>query len=207
MEKASRTTVFTLVVLAVLFCLSVGMNAQSEGNNAISSNSSGTIVASTAYIDGSAFFNDPNTGNGDICKTIHYILTTNYPPAGAVVDLRGILPTPPNTLLTCSANLNPFSGITTAAPTTLLLPGSNIEVKNTWTLPTNTRLIGEGSGSINDTELQIVASNFAGSAMIQMGTASGDTGVTIEHMRLEALGVSTATPTDGVDNLYAGDGS
>jgi hypothetical protein len=54
----SRAAVFQLGVFAMLCGLSVGAQAQSEGNNAIYSGSA--IAASTAYIDAWPFYNNAN---------------------------------------------------------------------------------------------------------------------------------------------------
>ena len=197
-----------LPLAALLIGVSTIAGAQSsnEGSNAISSNSSGTIVPSIAYIDASPFYYA--LSNPDLCVAINGILTsTNYSrnyPNGAVIDVRGILPPVGTTALTC--NTDPFSGVT--APSTILLPGTSIQTVTTWTLPSNTRIIGEGPGHNNYTEVQIELAGFTGTSMVQMGPTSGSaTGVAIEHIRFDGLGATTQTVVDGIDNASAGDGS
>ncbi len=119
-------------VVAVVASFSILMAAQDqgtpfvEGQNGVFSGPSANPgpVASTAYIDASPIYNNPNQGKSDICLTINWILTStgtggfnytsNYP-KGAVIDERGILPTPPGNgqepLLECvtSSSFNPFS--------------------------------------------------------------------------------------------------
>jgi hypothetical protein len=106
-----------------------------QGNPAVYGTCSGStaLVASTAYLDASAFY----PADGDICQTINTVLTTYVPYAGAVVDARGILPTSGDTL---QCSINPFSGV--AVPSTVLLPAANIQIKDTWVLPSNTRIVG-----------------------------------------------------------------
>jgi hypothetical protein len=181
------------------------MAAQSEGNNAITSNTTGSIVASAAYIDASPFY----YGSGlDICQTVYNILSsssmnyaTNYP-NGAVIDARGILPTQVNSSLQCSKN--PFP-TTAFPPAMVLLPGETIQISHMWTLPSNTRIIGEGAGVQNYTALGAV-SGFSDTAMIQMGPSGGAsaTGVVVEHLKLDG---EAAGAFDGIDNVSAGDGS
>jgi hypothetical protein len=197
-------------LFAVLIGLSAHVVAQSEGNNAISRDTSGTIGASTDYIDASPFYN-PNATNADICATLNSILTSpsvnyanNYP-HGAVIDARGILPIVGGaSSLTCVNNPFPASGL---PPTTILLPGQTIKIQSKWILPSNTRIIGEGSGLQNYTAV-VAAANFPinETAMIQMGVSSTSlaTGVVIEHLSLDGGGIGNF---DGVDNVSAGDGS
>jgi hypothetical protein len=108
-----------------------------------SSQCSGASFGSTAYIDASIFYHSGNYG--DLCGTLNSILlgktTPAYPTAGAVIDARGILQPPtqiPPTYITCTSN--PFSGVT--VPSTILLPGTNIQISQAWTLPSNTHIIG-----------------------------------------------------------------
>jgi hypothetical protein len=120
------------LVVAVVASFSILMAAQDqgtpfvEGQNGVFSGPSANPgpVASTAYIDASPIYNNPNQGKSDICLTINWILTStgaggfnytsNYA-KGAVIDERGILPTPPGNgqepLLECvtSSSFNPFS--------------------------------------------------------------------------------------------------
>jgi hypothetical protein len=94
------------LVVAVVASFSILMAAQDqgtpfvEGQNGVFSGPSANPgpVASTAYIDASPIYNNPNQGKSDICLTINWILTStgsggfnytsNYP-KGAVIDARG----------------------------------------------------------------------------------------------------------------------
>jgi hypothetical protein len=59
MSSTSRVGGLQLLALVVLFAFAVQARAQNnEGNNAIFSNSSGTIVGSGAYIDAYPFFSN-----------------------------------------------------------------------------------------------------------------------------------------------------
>jgi hypothetical protein len=81
----------------------------------------------------------------DFCKILNGILTSeNYPPAGAVIDARG-LPGNTQTNMTCSAS--PWAALSNPPPSVILLPATTtaapIVIPSTWILPPNTRLIGE----------------------------------------------------------------
>ena len=87
-------------VLTAILLFTQGMAAQSEGNNAITSNTTGSIVASTAYIDASPFFS-LTQNSSDICLTINYILTSTVP-SGATTG-KVVVTTPTQTL---TSNVN-----------------------------------------------------------------------------------------------------
>lgn len=88
-------------VLAAILVFTVQMVAQSEGNNAISSNTTGTIVASTAYIDASPFFS-LTQNSSDICLTINYILTSTVPSCATTGKV--VVVTTPTQTLTSNVN-------------------------------------------------------------------------------------------------------
>jgi hypothetical protein len=189
------------------------MHAGQAGQNAVWG-STGT-VNSRAFIDATPFY---GTNGNDICAVISYILTSvvnpnTPPPNGVVIDARGVpltsacsqnpIPPPPS----CNGNPCPIFSIV------VLLPPGTITVSQTWTLPSNTRIVGEGS---NLTALQVGSSGFQNAAMIQMGGtdpnnnqpyclnaqgASSCVGVGIEHLRLD--GGSGNGPLIGVDNAYS----
>lgn len=143
-----------LTMLASMLLLTISMRAQSEGNNAIYPTATATTaVASSNYIDASPFY----ASTGDLCVTIFNILNctatsgcsggySKYPSTGAVIDARGILTS--SGAITCS--MNPFPS-SLSGPTTVLLPGANISISAPWVLPSNTRIIGEGSSTTNYT--------------------------------------------------------
>jgi hypothetical protein len=202
-----RVFAHTGLLMAVI-AIPMATFGQSEGNNSVY-NSSGGYAASTAYIDAGAFYDNGNSGS-DICQIINNILTGTYPSSGAVVDARGVLPLNGNTSIPCSSN--PFNNVSNGtAPTTILLPGTTILASKTWILPSNTRIIGEGSGTGSYTAIQ-ATSGFTVSSpplpptLIQMGLSSTTpaTGVVIEHLQLNGADEGYF---DGIDNVSAGDGS
>ena len=165
--------------LAVLFSLMlmpglVGSTlAQSSGNNAISSGA-GTI-ASTAFIDASAFYGS-TIGGTNICAILNYIYTpANHliPAGGAVIDARGIAVGQSPTSRQCTTN--PWNGVTSPPPTTVLLPGGTIYISAQWTVPSGTHIIGEGRYTI--LTLTSTWTAPANNYMIQMGPASCPGGV------------------------------
>jgi hypothetical protein len=225
MSLKGRVTAWMALVVTVIG-LRIAVEAQKEGNNAIYSGSGN--AASTAYIDAGAFYNNGNSGL-DICTILNKILTcsssggcggySQYPAAGAVIDARGILPlqgAPAS--LSCSGD--PFYNSTTSSyvtvPSTILLPGETIMIPQPWVLPSNTRIIGVGSGLNFYTTIGAQSSFAIPSSpqstiptMIQMGVGSISsptlaTGVVIENLIVYGNGLGFF---DGIDNLSAGDGS
>src|SRR5260370_14839057 len=175
MPKAVKHLV-RFAAVAVTLAFAVTIHAQSEGNNAIYN---GGLSYSTDYADAFPFYTN------DICSAINTILTSAT--AGVVVDARGILPLQGgNLFLSCSAN--PFNNVT--VPSTVLLPGETIKISKPWVLPSNTRIIGEGTGTGGYTAIG-PASDFsiptnALPTMIQMGISSTNpaTGVVIANLQL-----------------------
>src|SRR5258708_18765245 len=216
LKRKSMMIVQVCAVLVVLFSNSIATMAQSEGNNAVAVlDSQGHIKlgAASSYIDAAPFYQ--SLANLDLCLTLQYILTqstftsgSNYAatyPNGAVIDARGILPGSANGL-TCNVNPCVGRGGTATSPATILLPGATIAITQPWILPSNTRVIGEGSGPQNYTALGNFG-NFSGNQMIQMGiagTTSPATGVVVEHLQLEGGGKGNY---DGIDVVNAADGS
>jgi len=159
MKTAKRLTFDgkSLVVTAVLACCfstfpSVTSAQSYQGQNAVYNSSNGR-AASPGFIDASMFATSVTSPNS--CSVLNYVLVhivqSTYP-NGAVIDARG-LPGGTGTSMTCTtANPSPWAGITTPSPSAILLPatGSNpIVIPSTWSLPPNTRLIGEGDGIIS----------------------------------------------------------
>jgi hypothetical protein len=185
-------------VVVMILALAVRVHGQSEGNNAIYNSG---LSYSTDYVDAFPFYTN------DICSAINNVLTAAT--TSVVVDARGILPLQGgNAYLSCSAN--PFDNVT--VPSTVLLPGQTIRISKPWVLPSNTRIIGEGTGTGGYTTIGVL-SGFTiptGSipTMIQMGTSitSPATGVVIEHLQLNGGGITFGF-FDGIDNVSAGDGS
>ena len=214
MRTASRLAPSWTFVTAVAFficflVLSNRANAQSQGNNAVY-NSSGTCTPSScgfsaSFVDAAPF---GNTGT-DICAVLQFILTPLHgilPSKGGVIDARG-LPGATGTRMTCSAS--PWAGITSPPPSTILLPATGsgssatpIIISNTWVLPSNTHLIGEGDGP-SGTTIQ-AASGTSLPTMIQFGSSticpSGVcTGTSVENLTLDGL----AQAVDGIINQNA----
>jgi hypothetical protein len=208
-----RAIVLRIMVLA-LIALPATMQSQQQGNVAIYN--SGSPAASSAYIDAGPFYNNGLGTSGDICKIINGILSgtlySNYPPAGAVIDARGILPLA-NEPAYLSCSINPFPS--SAPPSTILLPGETIQIAQPWVLPSNTRIIGEGSGisgSVTAIGPQSSFSRGTYTALIQMGVSNSTpaTGVVIEHLQVNVFSLTNGnnnTNIDAIDNVSAGDGS
>lgn len=227
MSKRFNGISIRCAVIASVLASTVFVRAQVEGNNAVYPASGSNPAASAAYIDASPFFNNVSQGDLDICKTIYGILTglwASYPTGGAIVDARGIiLQSGQSEPIPCS--VDPFmtptplgsacQGTSTNLvkyPGTILLPASSIAITCTWIMPSNTRIIGEGSGASSVTVLELPTTSgttFSGQTMIQMCPGpSTCTGISIEHLKLEGQNSTGSNPgVDGIDNPYAGDGS
>lgn len=158
---------------------------------------------SHAYIDAYAAISNTNP-TADVCTAIQAALTnlatyTNYTGEGAVIDARGV---GPGTTQTCSATANLWNG-STNYPVVVLLPAGTIKTSYTWQLPSGTKLIGEGiGGSGQGTTIQ-ATTGFGW--MIQMGLASGCTGLTVENLTLDGNEITTGSGVSGILNQYCGD--
>jgi hypothetical protein len=198
-----------LVLLNIIPCLANSAQAQgggsaSTGNVGIYNNG---LSYSTAYIDASVYYT--GSSGPDICQIINNVLTsaagyTPYPTTtGAVVDTRGILvPLGQQPPLPCGSN--PFLNVT--APSTILLPAISIQPSVTWTLPSNTRIVGENS---QISQLTAISGWSSGNAIVEMcpGTTVC-TGVSVEHLKIVApTSTSNGLGVDGIDNYSAQDGS
>jgi hypothetical protein len=155
------------------------------------------VTFSKVWIDASGYW---TTGTPDLCGIINIILTQNYSqyPNGAVIDARGLVFPGQRSPIRCT--VDPFQGVGATSPSTILLPAAVIPVSTTWTLPNNTKIIGEGVGTLLSAQAQ-----FTGSYMIEMGSSSscpaeGCSGVGIEHLKLEAGG---NTGVNGIHNQYS----
>jgi hypothetical protein len=184
---------------------SAAQGTASQGNKAVWQSSS-SVVGSTVWVDASAYW----TSNLDLCNTIsEKILNSSYGsvfPQGTVIDARGIYPGTGNTKIPCTGD--PFSGLTAPPPsTTILLPSGYIQAGQTWTIPNNTRIIGDEMGT------HILAvQGFSGSYIIEMGgpnvcpTNGYCTSVGIEHVFLLGNSVNSVS-VGGIDNSYSQGGS
>jgi hypothetical protein len=179
----------------VMFTQQLGQ-AQAQaapGNNAVF-NSSGGVTFSAAWIDASGYW---TTGIPDFCGIINGILTqSSYPASGAVIDARGLVypgGSQQGQTLRCTVS-DPFQAV--SKPSTILLPAATIPVLATWTLPNNTKIIGEGAGTI-----LLADSSLRPGYMIEMGSSSscpqeGCSGVGVEHVFLDA------TNNSGVNGIH-----
>jgi hypothetical protein len=202
-----------IVVFLALGYFTTGTSAlaqctnRSNGYNTVYGSCNNTAKqGSFAMVDASQF---PGT---DICAQIYAAFSAfmsnnnNAPTNGIVVDARGIAPSD------CTSG-SPWRGWgfqsnSNPLPNVVLLPSGIIPIHGTWIMPSNTRLIGEGPGTLGTngvllggTTLQ-VDTTFAGSEMIDMGPASSSPGaycssfgnlfncpgVQIEHLRIDGTG-------------------
>ena len=215
MLAISKTRRISLAVLLVLgwiaYCTPVW--AQGAGNNGVY-NPFLALSASASYIDASAFTTTPS----DICNRIHAALSTIPAGKAAVIDARGI-----TTGLTCPVAKTPWIyGTTVTSPATILLPAATILLNTGWTVPSLTRIIGEGgglnsSGTAGVTTIRACTSgtpscsqNLPG-AVISMGNATGTfcplnassqpicIGISVENLWIDAQGLAAT----GIVNNYS----
>jgi hypothetical protein len=169
------------------------------GFNAVYCNSTST-QGTFAMVDASQY----TSSSVDICTAIQKILINNGNPNGIVVDARGV-----NLGQTPTCNVNPWdpSAVNPEPPSSVvLLPSGTITIQagKSWTLPTNTRVIGQGS----EVTFFQAASGLAD--MIDMGTTVGGSGlcdrqspphcegIGIEHLAL--VGTGGTSKTNGIVN-------
>jgi hypothetical protein len=197
-QFVSSTLLVFMVLLIVGSALPVRLHGQTPGapiyagDAAVYSNTTGTRTNSHAYIDASV----STFSSTDFCQTLASALAQlangNYRGGAGVIDTRGINPAS----MTCNAN--PWASV--SVPATVLLPTGLIKVSATWILPSGTHLVGEGgedptiSGTAGTT-LQ-AQSNFG--PILQMGSATGCTGVSVEDLVLDGH----VQGNDGIDNQY-----
>jgi hypothetical protein len=183
--------------------------AQSEGNNAICSDSaSSTLCAATgqpkaswsaAYIDAAPF----STTSNDICTTLFDIISPTAFVSGTVVDARGINASnskhdSTNSDLLCADTPWAQGSSSTAHSATILLPAATIEVSAQWVLPTRTRLIGEGPGGTGAGATTLAACDSTSCtttfpsnlAVLKMGAAAGANGISIENLAINGNSVA-----------------
>lgn len=189
-----------LYVFAGVLCLSMLALAAlaQQGENAACTSASGCsgTVASAAFLDASAFCTVANCGTGtDLCTVVNNALL-KLPPAGGVVDARGINSGGSNS---CNTTM-PYTGI--SAPSVLLLPSGTIQINTTWVIPDHSRLVGQGNNPSGSPVMgtYIIASGMSSSAtMMEMGSSSCDDGATGQ-----CYGISISNLTlSGADGLTA----
>jgi hypothetical protein len=172
-KKSTTGRVFRIAVavLVAVFCFSsVGVQAQTQGNNAVYPQSGTMITGSSAYIDASVW--DGVNTKGDVCADIwdalNSVLSGN--PPMAVVDARGI--PKPSTGFSCSATPWTFGGTIGTLPSVILLPAGVIPMQTAWVLPDKTRIIGQGAdpNGLTGTILQWPSSSPSSVYMITFGS-------------------------------------
>jgi hypothetical protein len=145
------------------------------------------------------------TGLGQLTNSS---LSPSYRSSG-IIDARGVAPGSSGTI-SCTGN-NPFPAtpVQALANATILLPAGTVAMSNSWYLPPDTRLIGEGPN------VTILQASGASGAIIYMGDAAASNsvnisslplcggncnGISIEHLGLDGKSVSGL---DGIDNYFA----
>jgi hypothetical protein len=178
-----------------------------QGDKGVYNASAGTIVNSHAYIDASVLTLPVGDSSGDVCahigaaySNLSTYKTNVYTFGSAVIDVRGV--TPGST--SCSASTNPWPSGNTQPPAVVLLPTGVTKISSTWYLPSGTKLVGQGVGSSTGTVIQ-ATSSLANNWMIQMGTASSCTGVSLESLTLDGAGTaSNGQVVNGITNSSCG---
>lgn len=178
-----------IVLLGWLSASPTRVQAQT-GYNIVQTNPPAPIgtQASPSFIDASVY---PGT---DICTKIFNVLNGAYPPAGAVIDARGI------TGLTCATPGNtPWirGNAVVSEPSHILLPAGTISIPTEWQLPKNTRITGEGRANTT------ISPTFMTGPILVMGDAtcvpSSCFNISIEDLTLNG----NNHPVDGIDNSFS----
>jgi hypothetical protein len=146
---------------------------------------------------------DAREFGGDICARIRASIIQTYYSGGPnynygiVVDARGV---GPGTIQSCSDS--PWDLSVQPPATVVLLPSGTITISNTWTMPAQARLVGEGPG------LTLLKATFSGADMIDMGnstlcppgSANDCPAIVIEHL---ALSGNSHSAVNGIVNNNA----
>src|SRR5215471_11452380 len=209
----SRTKFFAIVVVSITSFLTFPSLLQGQGdpgNNAVYNSSGNCCVGSTAFVDARILMGQTDT----ICSVIFGILQpSTYPPAGMVIDARGI----GGSALVCAANTSPWlkNGTSINKPSTILLPAGTITIPNKWVLPGGTMLIGEGTSTVSNanglvqTTLQACKTGITGcttdfpsnTPMLQFGSSAGVKGISVEQLTLNGNNLSI----NGIENANSHD--
>jgi hypothetical protein len=198
----------SLILFGLAVVVPIVANAQSAsaGNKGVYQNST-TVAPSLVWIDASAFWTTSMGNPPDICLILKTILTSSYStgyPNGAVIDARGLYNSS-STGGSIACTGTPFDNLTAAPPpTTILLGPTAIQISSTWTLPNNTRIVGEGQNTV----LSCCTASFSGSFIIEMGSSTfcpltGCTSVGIEHLVLDASQNTGPPFVGGIDNKWS----
>ena len=196
-EQCCRLFTVAIVLVCWLSAFTTYAQAQnSQGQNAVCTTgpSCSPTIGTSAFIDASVFLK-PATQGKDLCDTIFYIFTHNYPGTGAVIDARGISGA---TNLTCTHGSPWTESTSVGVPSTILLPAGTIVIPSAWILPPNTHVIGQGDNIGSGTTLPackqaVNGCSFTGTTtMIQFGLSSlctsTCTGISLENLNLDGQG-------------------
>jgi hypothetical protein len=156
-------------------------------------NSSGT-VPSGSFVDASVATFSSTDFCTQLYDALYYVQSLTVPPAGVVIDARGISAFPG----TCGSASTPWTQTSKpniTIPSTILLPNGTINIGATWVLPGLTRIIGKGK-----TQTTIAAaSGFSGTTLLQMCSSTCN-GVSIEDLFVSGGG---SDAFNGITNQYA----
>jgi hypothetical protein len=185
------TIVITLVVCLLSFVPPASAQTGSLGQNAVYYGAN-CCTGTSAFADALAY--SVSQSNIDICATIYYILTHSYPSGGEVIDARGLS----GSTLTCSSGTPWLQGGSFAnKPSTILLPVGIITIPQTWVMPSNTHVIGQGDNatttSSSGTMIKTKTGTFTGGAILQFGDTSITpccSAISVENLSLNGLGSS-----------------
>jgi hypothetical protein len=225
-------SVIAFVVIVGWLCASPCRTAAqgTQGQKAVWQNST-TVVGSQVWVDLSSWWTS-SSNQPDLCQLISLkILNQSYGtqgnyPNGAVIDARGVYPAGyalqqnPYNNVGCTGD--PFAGLTGPPPsTTILLPSGYIQANCTWTIPNNTRIVGDEKGTVIAAQANFNSTcNHGTGYVIEMGGVDSTTGqnlcpsvgssfvctsVGIEHVYLAGNG--TQLTVGGIDNQYSQGGS
>jgi hypothetical protein len=172
-----------------------------------------TITGSTAVIDASAFCTGSCPAqNTDFCAVLNSALSALPKPDGThlqgVVDARGVVP---GTTLPMACASDPFQSLINTGNVgniTVLLPALTINLQAPWILPSNVRIVGEGSLTVLAVDPTTFTTDGTKS-MLEMGASAGSTGVVVEHLRVNAANpvIGGTLGLHGIYNANAQDAS
>ena len=160
----------------------------------------GTCSGSTVLQGSFAMVDASQFSGTDICARIRTSIGMFYSSGGPnynygiIVDARGVNP---GTSQGCSDS--PWDLTVQPHATVILLPSGTITTSNTWTMPSQARLIGEGPGQT------VLQANFTANDMIDMGnstlcpTRNDCPAIAVEHL---ALNGNSESGVNGIVNNY-----
>jgi hypothetical protein len=227
-DAASLRSIHALALTALAMVLAAAhLRAQTAGNPIVYT--SGTpptgTAASPAYLDayiatgGASCTTNTYIANcSDICERINYAWSEAMGPSGnsifsATVDARGFTgPSPAGGAWACSVSpfTPPFNKTFVAGE--LLLGSVNIDTTTTWYVPSQTRVLGIGSGGTGASSAAyntiITNKGISSGPVIQMGpsTAGIAFGVGVEYLTIDCQG-ETYTGCTGILNNEAEENS